>query len=835
MNWLENLLTPALVRAVGYTILHSLWQGAVVALALAGLLLLLRRHSARVRYSVTAAALGLLLLLAGVTFLRYYLTAPVAIVTAAGQAQLSAAVAPVAAVASSPAAAHPLSAQVVLAYFEHNLPLIVTVWLLGLLTMSLRLLGGLAYVQRLRHYGTRPLGLAWQHRLASLSARAGLKRPVTLLESSLVRVPVVVGHLKPLILLPLGAVAGLSPAQMEAILAHELAHVARRDYLVNIIQSVAEILFFYHPAMWFLTATLRAERENCCDDVAASLCGDPLVLARALAALAELGLERTVAPRLTMAAVGPRGSLLGRVRRLVQGRGAPTFSEGFWAACVVMMGMVLLGISAVTALAHPQLAVAAPRLLRQAVLPVLRAPASPAPALVAALAPAPPTVAADDDDDKDRKRKAKRRKGGETRVIVLDGADAPRRRGQAGSVIIEKDKKGRLTDLYVDGQRVETAAPDRRGGKKDDERVEVIQLPQPGRGYAPARAYTYWSDGKSADKYLAGKLGRDFDQARFQEEMARLQAELHRSGSQLHALAGGHGPSPDTDRIVREALRSAERGLEQARLRGDLSEADKAKIEQELERVREQRHELDEKRHEAEEQRREETLRLQDEARVERDRLRAERDRARAERDRVRAERDARIRKAEDDIITELVKDGLIKDKQTFQLSLTARELVVNGQKQPAATAAKYRRLYEEGTGRTISETGTVLLNASGGNMNRIYTSSSSSDGFMPAPPAPPTPPTNLAPAAPKALRAPRAPRPPRAPKAVFNSTDVRAALIRDNIIGATDQTLQLRLNSKEMVVNGKKQPADVAERYRKLLGGTEGGSINMNVTITND
>ena len=138
----------------------------------------------------------------------------------------------------------------------------------------------------------------------ALAERGGLKRPVQLLESALVQVPLVVGHVRPVILLPLGAVAGLSPNCLEAILAHELAHVLRRDYLVNLLQTVAEALFFYHPAVWFMGNCLRAERENCCDDTATALVGgDPLRLARALTALAEWSQSAVIptAPRLALA------------------------------------------------------------------------------------------------------------------------------------------------------------------------------------------------------------------------------------------------------------------------------------------------------------------------------------------------------------------------------------------------------------------------------------------------------------------------------------------------------------------------------------------------------
>jgi len=131
--------------------------------------------------------------------------------------------------------------------FDRHLPLLVLAWGIGLLLMGLRLLGGLLLVQRLRRYRVQPLPEIWQARLAALTGRAGLRRSVQLLESALVTGPVVLGHLRPVVLLPLGAVAGLPPGYLEAILAHEVAHVLRRDYLVNLLLTVPKPCFSTTP------------------------------------------------------------------------------------------------------------------------------------------------------------------------------------------------------------------------------------------------------------------------------------------------------------------------------------------------------------------------------------------------------------------------------------------------------------------------------------------------------------------------------------------------------------------------------------------------------------
>jgi bla regulator protein blaR1 len=145
--------------------------------------------------------------------------------------------------------------------------------------------------------------------------------------------------------LPVGAVTGLSMAQVEAILAHELAHIRRNDFLVNLLQSIVDMLFFYHPAMWWMSAVVRDERENCCDDMAVAVCGNSLVYARALAAIAEMQLP--VTPKLAMALAGRKGSLLTRIKRLVEQPALrPTFSEGFMAALVIVVSMAFLSVGA---------------------------------------------------------------------------------------------------------------------------------------------------------------------------------------------------------------------------------------------------------------------------------------------------------------------------------------------------------------------------------------------------------------------------------------------------------------------------------------------------------
>ncbi len=179
----------------------------------------------------------------------------------------------------------------------------VALWLLGVLAFSIRLFGGWRFTARLRSTA-HPAPAEWQQTL---------ERPVRLLVSSLVDVPTVVGWLRPVILVPVEFLTGLSVEHITALLAHEIAHIRRHDYLASVLQSIAEAVLFYHPGVWWISEQIRAERELCCDDLAVAASGDALTYARALAEL-----ESQQPSRLTPALAANGGSLVNRIRRLIE-------------------------------------------------------------------------------------------------------------------------------------------------------------------------------------------------------------------------------------------------------------------------------------------------------------------------------------------------------------------------------------------------------------------------------------------------------------------------------------------------------------------------------------
>jgi beta-lactamase regulating signal transducer with metallopeptidase domain/peptidoglycan/xylan/chitin deacetylase (PgdA/CDA1 family) len=323
----------AALGAVGWAILHSLWQGALVALAYACVSSIAKDAGAHVRYACACAALGLLLMLTVATaclggtsarglFARAQAPSDWTWAYAADE-RAGAERAPKSAASTrtqdaQDAQAAPAStlgewASRRLASFVPGLALF---WLAGVALLASRAFGGWLLLLRLRR-SARPVADVFEEMLARAARRVRVSRAVRLCRSALVEVPTVVGHLKPIILVPASALTGLTPRQLEAVLAHELAHVRRYDYLVNLLQTAAELILFYHPAAWWLSRRLRAEREHACDDAAVEAAGgDVLLYARALAALEQTRPRATRAHTLALAADG--GSLMQRIQRLVR-------------------------------------------------------------------------------------------------------------------------------------------------------------------------------------------------------------------------------------------------------------------------------------------------------------------------------------------------------------------------------------------------------------------------------------------------------------------------------------------------------------------------------------
>ena len=312
-------------QVLGWALVHSLWQCALAAAALASLLGILPSRAARIRYALATATLVFMVAMPLGTALSLHdaspwYGAPAAVLT------------PAQTLAGPALVALRLAARV-----RTALPEIVVLWVVGVIAFSLRLASGWMAARRLAVMGTHPAPRACEMALERLAARLHVTRPLRVFESALVQVPAVIGWLRPVILVPASALTGLTPLQLDALLAHEIAHVRRHDYIVRVFQSVIETLLFYHPAVWWVSRRVGEEREHCCDDLAVAVCGDAHMYAQAL-----VGMERLRGTEPAFVFTAARGSLVYRVRRLVEP--APAATSPWVAGVVVATLLLVLGV-----------------------------------------------------------------------------------------------------------------------------------------------------------------------------------------------------------------------------------------------------------------------------------------------------------------------------------------------------------------------------------------------------------------------------------------------------------------------------------------------------------
>ena len=464
------------------------------------------------------------------------------------------------------------------------------------------------------------------------------------------------------------------------------------------------------------------------------------------------------------------------------------------------------------------------------------------------------------------------------RRIIVNGREVNPSlfQGHPGTVVITKDKKGRLTDLVVNGQHVETAIGKGKRGK--GQQVEVVQFAP--FGGADVRSFAFRTDGEldpqvrsEVENNVQRDIERDLQRNRnFQFDFSDSGDQFDKSfrmapnGSlnrvyRLNGLSNG-GSDPESRRATLEALRGAERGLRTAAAAKGLNTEQRKEISKELEKVRTQlkkaesapatgprlngrldlspdmreheqemrEHQRDMREHQRDMQ--EHQRELQQEQRdteqdqADRDRAdpardQTERARERADRARDRAEHS---RERNEALVEQLQKDGLILDKDNFQLRLTPNSLTVNGKEQPAKVRDKYLKLYDQASGRPLTGTGSMIISR---NSN---TNVSQSEG--PPPPRPPRAPMGVPPAPPMgALPAP--PAPPRPPR--VDAAALRSELRKDGVLAADEKNLQFQLNASGLTVNGKKQPDELAAKYRKMTGHTDGKNFNVMISTQED
>jgi len=360
------------LQAIGWTLVHFVWQGTAIAVITVWVLASLRRSTANVRYCIACLGLAVMAAVSLLTFAGQL--GKDAVEYGAGAKSPGVAAEEVRFPSISVAAERSVARMNIEAWF----PAAVGFWIAGVTLLSVRMMAAWLLIQRMRRSATIAAEeLAEAARV--VASRLGIVRPVQILQSVLVSVPTAVGAIRPAILWPASLASGLSPAQIEAVIAHELAHIRRFDYFVNLLQTGVETLLFYHPAVWLVSGRIRSEREHCCDDLAVSVCGDRLTYVSALASLEELRPDR---PTLALAANG--GSLIHRVQRLLDRSPAHDRRDPVWVlvAIATLVLMFAADRSVGTPAASPSSPAAVPAATAAAAVPPVRAvrvmPAAPA-------------------------------------------------------------------------------------------------------------------------------------------------------------------------------------------------------------------------------------------------------------------------------------------------------------------------------------------------------------------------------------------------------------------------------------------------------------------------
>lgn len=321
--------TEQIIRAIYLTLLHSLWQGAAIA-GISGIIMeITKRSSAASRYNFLAGSVIFFLLCVAITFMKMLAVHQVEI------SQINTSV-PTIEFSTSVASNNIVEGFFnVLSSYSNR---IVLLWFLIICLKSIQLWLGFTEIENLRTKQISQPGPFWNDRLHILSKKLGINQVIKLAESGLTMIPLTVGYLKPVILVPAGMLAAIPADQVEAILLHELAHIKRKDYFINIFQSIVEVFFFFNPAILWLSSRIRAERENCCDDIAIENSSSKIGYVKALVAFETY---RHELPQLSVGFAGNNNTILHRTKRIIYNQNNTLNSmEKF----ILTSGLVLSGL-----------------------------------------------------------------------------------------------------------------------------------------------------------------------------------------------------------------------------------------------------------------------------------------------------------------------------------------------------------------------------------------------------------------------------------------------------------------------------------------------------------
>ncbi len=335
-----SFISNEIINALGATLVHSIWQAAIIGLVLLVILRMVPKSNAQLKYWLALTALAGVVFWGGYTLkeqvqsIRPYDIATAEQLTALWE------------ISPNLAVAQNYGLGVVQNYtlefmtkLQPYMTTLVVVWFLGALLLLVRLQGSMIYLSKLRRSQLQPLPQDWVWKVQELAHQLRIHKTIQIAESALAQVPMVIGHIKPIILLPVGIITGLPAREVEAVIAHELAHVKRYDYLINILQTIVESLLFFNPVVWWISQVIRKQREHCCDDLAVKCCGNHLIYAHALTNLGAWSLQT---PSMSMGLFKSKGELLQRVKRLVYPHHRASIKEKWIPAMILGVAITCL-------------------------------------------------------------------------------------------------------------------------------------------------------------------------------------------------------------------------------------------------------------------------------------------------------------------------------------------------------------------------------------------------------------------------------------------------------------------------------------------------------------
>src|SRR5579871_2315735 len=308
-----QIFNEQIMRAICWTLVHSLWQGLLLAIVAGVVMMFTKKSSSALRYNLLSFVFFLFIATAFFTFLRQYDFSSTKNTENISIAAATDYISKVNITGVSPITQVHIQRNFFESftdYFNQHASLIVTIWFIVLSAQLLRLIANAVYVQRIKYYKTYPVSDYWKERLQQLAEKLQIHQQVKLLESEIVKVPVMIGLLKPVILFPFQLMSQLPVEQVEAVLLHELAHIRRKDWLMNLLQNFTETIFFFNPAVLWMSSLIRDERENCCDDIAVAETKSKKEFVHALVSFQEYKLSSKHA----LAFPGRKNHLLNRVK-----------------------------------------------------------------------------------------------------------------------------------------------------------------------------------------------------------------------------------------------------------------------------------------------------------------------------------------------------------------------------------------------------------------------------------------------------------------------------------------------------------------------------------------